>query len=187
MKIAVFGQDPGGTTGVAWGMFDLDLPDHGMVMRNREYSDQRQITGDERHQIRSITRYWSRFFKGVVRYGVHHKRVYFVCEDFTLRADTGAGKEYTSPERIMWGVEGYRMGMADAWHGSLRGQQRQVIMPEMIMQQPSQAATYGTKDRLNQWDCWIVGKEHCRSAWSHIGLFVKEAHIGYQQSLSKTA
>jgi len=175
MRIAVFGQDPGGTTGLAWGIFDLDLPNIAEVMKQRTDSDQVQVTGDEHDQIRRIANHWHKFFRtAVMRNGLHYSRCYYVSEDFVLRGgDMAAGKDGTSPERICWGVEGYRMGMADLWNQQHRGQSKKLIIPKPVFQQAGMAKGYATKERLKDWDCWIVGKEHSRSAWQHIGLFVK--------------
>jgi hypothetical protein len=185
--IAVFGQDPGGHTGVAWGVFKLDLLDLGEIMRTRSYSSQEEVTGDEYDQIKDITDLWQKFARtAVFQAGVPHSRVYYVCEDFVLRPGPNVGgKEGTSPERIMWGVEGYRLGQADQWNRMRRGRARKVVVPRMILQQPSQAKTFATGRRLREWDAWVVGKEHARSAWQHIGLFVAGYLNAYQQNLAR--
>jgi hypothetical protein len=86
--------------------------------------------------------------------------------------ETAGGRDATSPLALIWGVEGYRMGRADQWNESRRGQMRQVVMPPMILQPASQAKTYATNTRLKEWDLWVVGREHERSAWAHVALFL---------------
>lgn len=130
------------------------------------------VTGNERTQIREIANLWAAFYRCCVRSCLlPPENVWFVCEDFVLKpGETAGGKDATSPVALIWGVEGYRMGRSDEFKEARRG--RQVSMPPMVLQMAGQASTYATSQRLKEWDCWIVGREHERSAFKHIALFL---------------
>jgi hypothetical protein len=61
------------------------------------------------------------------------------------------------------------MGSADEYE---RGNWGPAGPVRVVWQQPSAAATFGTKSRLESWDCWVRGKQHERSAWRHLGVRV---------------
>lgn len=75
---------------------------------------------------------------------------------------------------IIYGIEGYRMGRADEWREHRRGP---LHVPPMIMQTASQAKGFATNKRLKEWDCWVVGREHERSAMQHLAYFVKHYQV----------
>lgn len=62
------------------------------------------------------------------------------------------------------------MGRAEQFAEMKRG--AKVMRPPMILQPAGQAATYATNARLRYWGLWVVGREHERSAWRHVALFL---------------
>lgn len=156
--------------------------DMAAILATRQQNGSQTVEGDARAQIREIAGVWQAFFQDCVhRDGIDHNKVYFVCEDFTYMSgvayhdNDGSASISTS---IIWGVQGYRMGRADEWHARKRGQRRKVVVPEMIMQQAGQASTFATGKRLREWGIWVPGKDHERSAWKHVALFLKQYQIG---------
>lgn len=172
MNVGVFGVDPGGSSGLAWGIFNPDERDIGEQLRTRLSSGSATVKGDERTQIREITSIWQAFYRACVHSALlPPDRVWFVCEDFVLKpGETAGGKDSTSPVALIWGIEGYRMGQVDQARLQRRGH---VAMPPMILQMAGQAKSYATGVRLKEWNCWVVGREHERSAFAHVALFLK--------------
>jgi hypothetical protein len=173
VNVGIFGCDPGGHTGLAWGIFDPDV-EVGAALRGRMNAGSTTVEGSERQQIREIANWWQSFYRQCVTSALlPPDRIWFVCEDFVLKpGETAGGRDATSPLSLIWGVEGYRMGRSDEWFESKRGQKRDRVMPPMILQMAGQAKSYATKARLRDWDLWVVGREHERSAWAHVALFL---------------
>jgi hypothetical protein len=168
-NVGIFSLDPGGKSGLAWGIFDptASLAD---ALANGLHKGSATAEGDEYDQIRAITEEWTRFYRMCVNECcMDPEAVEFICEDFVQRPNSSGGKEGQSPIRIMWGVEGYRMGRAAEFKGRARSKVK-IYAPRMILQHPSQASALGTRKRLESWDCWVVGREHERSAFAHIAV-----------------
>lgn len=165
-------MDPGGATGLAWAILSPELP-LGDALRGRMHAGSTTVEGTERHQIAEIASVWQSFYRHCVHSAlIPPTDVWYVVEDFVLKpGETAGGKDSTSPVALIWGVEGYRMGRRDEWAQHKRGQ---VHMPPMILQMAGQAKSVGTKDRLREFDLWVVGREHERSAWSHVAFFLKK-------------
>jgi hypothetical protein len=137
-------------------------------MKERLVSGSHTISGPERDQIKEIAYLWRSFYRYCVKSALlPPEQVDFVCEDFIQRPGSSGGKEGTSPERIAWGVEGYRMGAADEYKGRNKGLAH---VPPMIWQHPSQAQA--SSERIKSWGCWIKGREHELSAFRHIAVRV---------------
>lgn len=174
MNIGVFAVDPGGQTGLAWGIFDPKDKD-GLegALRNKMLSGSTTISGDERAQITEMASIWSDFYNACVRSAcLPPQNVWLVVEDFVLKpGETAGGKDATSPVALIWGLEGYRMGRRDEWKQHKRGP---AVMPPMILQMAGQAKSVATKQRMRDWGIWVVGREHERSAWAHVACFLKK-------------
>lgn len=180
MNIAVFAVDPGGHTGMGWGIFDPTLKDVGEQLRGRLSAGGATITGDQRTQIRGIVDLWQGFYHESVAKFIPPDQVWYVCEDYILKpGETAGGGESTISAELIWGVEGYRMGQAAQARKYRRGL---VVMPDMVLQMAGQAKSYATGRRLKEWDCWTVGKEHERSAWAHIAFFLKRYQIQFPRA-----
>jgi hypothetical protein len=183
VNIGIFGMDPGGHTGLAWGIFDPSHPEGvAGALRDRMNAGSITVEGDERTQIKEIASIWSSFYSACVRSALlPPNRVWFACEDFILKpGETAGGKDSTSPIAIIWGVEGYRMGREDEWHKHKRGAKSK--RPELMLQTAGEAKQYATNARLKDWGLWVVGREHERSAWSHVATFLKRYSIQHGQS-----
>jgi len=174
MNIGVFAVDPGGATGVAWGIFDPGAKD-GLegALRDRMLHGSTTVTGDERTQISELAQLWSDFYNSCVRSALlPPQNVWLVVEDFVLKpGETAGGKDSTYPVALIWGLEGYRMGRLYEWRQHKRGPAH---VPPMILQMAGQAKSVATNAKMKDWGIWVVGREHERSAWAHIALFLKK-------------
>lgn len=175
MSIGIFANDPGGATGLAWAVLDTDVSLED-ALRGKTFSGSATITGTPHEQIREIAAYWRKFVRGVT---IPRKSIYYVCEDFIyapgVNYEGDSGKISTS---IIWGVEGYLMGEADEFRRLRRG--AKVHAPPAILQSASQAKGFATNARLKEWDCWVVGRDHERSAYQHLAYFLKRYMIQHQ-------
>jgi len=169
---AIFCIDPGGHSGVAWGIVDETAPRAIDAVRNRIQSSSVTVEGTEPEQIRDLYSLWIHFKRHVILQGLlSPEQLDLVMEDFTLRGGQNVGgKEGTMPERVAWGFEGYRMGRADEW-GS---HHRMKHYTPITWQQPGAAARYWKKPILEDAGAWLKGKkfEHERSAYGHMLLRV---------------
>lgn len=163
---------------MAWGIFNPHAESVEEMLKTRMEAGSTTVTGDERTQIREVADLWQSFYRTCVRSALlPPDRVWFVMENFILKpGETAGGSDATISLALIWGIEGYRMGRADEWAEHKRGQ---VMMPSMILQMAGQAKSYATGDRLKEWTVWIKGREHERSAWSHIGFFLKKYKIQF--------
>lgn len=168
---SIFAVDPGGHTGIAWGTFPVSAGDIGAALAGRVFAGSITLEGDERQQIIDLALLWQDFYRAcVTEQMMDPKDVELVFEDFTLRPGShGGGKDGTSPERITWGFEGFRLGAYHQWLKTFH--KTPSYMPAIIWQQPSDSSAVSAKQqRLKEWGVWTVGREHERSAWSHIAL-----------------
>lgn len=181
MNIGVFSCDPGGATGTAWGIFNPHATSVEEMLKTRMEAGSTTVTGDERTQIREIASLWQSFYSACVRSALlPPDRIWLVMEDFILKpGETAGGKDATISLSLIWGLEGYRMGQEDQFKLLKRGAISK--RPPMILQMAGQAKSYATGQRLKDWDVWIVGREHERSAWSHIAYFLQK----YKQQFPK--
>lgn len=155
--------DPGGSSGVAWGMFDskVDVP---TAIRTRWNSGSTTITGGERHQIRQLCQLWRDFKRASVDIGLlPPENVEWVHENFIpLRS---LDEESISPIRISWGCVGHQMGEYEEWERHALGPAH---MTEIRFQSPSEASQAASGKDLREWGWWVVGREHERSAVKHV-------------------
>jgi hypothetical protein len=174
VNICVFGIDPGGHTGIAWGIFD-PKHDDGVpgALADRMNSGSATIGGSEREQIRELADIWESFYNLCCRDSllpVDH--VFLAVEDFVLKpGETAGGKDSTISLSLIWGLEGYRMGRAEQFR--LTNPDAEIHVPQMHLQLASQAKAFLSKQRQKEWGVWVVGREHERSAWAHVALFLK--------------
>jgi hypothetical protein len=158
--------DPGGATGVAWGVFDLKGGSFEEAMLGREHDGSKTLSGSEESQIRQLAVQWMLFYRRCVEeHGLGPGDVELVCENFVPQPGKAHTEEGVISIRIIWGLIGYRMGAADEYD---RGGWGPVAAPQMVLQMAETASTFAKSDRLRKWGCWVRGKEHERSAWKHI-------------------
>lgn len=138
---------------------DLDKKLIGDVMRSRTHILSDTVSGDD---VRQIIELAQRLFSWKEVCGLHDGQISYCMEDFIMRPNTQwGGRESLSPIRIGWGLMGYWAGLDEGCG-----------MESWLLQQPTAALTLGTRKRLEKWECWIIGREHERSAWSHVALRV---------------
>jgi hypothetical protein len=126
--IAIFTVDPGGSTGVTWGVYSLRCS----LVKNAMTFEADNLGA---------------------------RKIELVIEDFILLPKIHTpGKEGISPVRIAWGLVGYIWGQNDL-----------VGDPDPIWQSASIGMRFNTRQMLEQWGCWIKGREHERAAYAHAG------------------
>jgi hypothetical protein len=173
VNIGIFACDPGGATGLAWGICNPDV-DFGESLLSRTSSGSMTIKGDVRAQIRAIAEEWRKFYQHCVQEAMlPHNHVWYVCEDYIYHGGVNySGESAKISTALIWGVEGYRMGRADQWSNS-HGH-RKISVPPVILQTASSASGYATDARLKNWGLWVKGRDHERSAWRHFALFLQK-------------
>jgi len=166
----IFCVDPGQSTGVAWGILD----DHSRgtaieAVANRLESDSTTVTGKEPDQIRELYRLWTYFKRRCVRVNqLEPDWIDLVIEDFVLFPGEKPGRNTTTPERIAWGFEGYRMAMYDRHRPHADPPQRHLT--PAIWQKSGAAHRFSDRKLLTEANAWIRGREHERSAFAHMIL-----------------
>jgi hypothetical protein len=174
VNIGVFGVDPGGHTGCAWGIFN-PLVDVGEQLRTRLLSGQVTVEGDARHQIAEVAQLWGSFYNTSVKSAcLPVDRIWLVVENFMYSPGVNyEGETGYISTAIIWGLEGYRMGRQFEWHRHKRGKSH---IPSMILQPAGDAKNYASAKRFREWGVWergfAGGKEHQFSAWQHIAYFL---------------
>jgi hypothetical protein len=153
--IGIFAVDPGGHTGIAWGIFDQRQPLVKDAMLDRQASDSETIAGDEAEQLAQLVEIWDVFNDKCAKLKIP---VDLVIEDFSLLPKAHKpGKEGISPVRYAWVFVGYLWG------------REQTNTPEVHWQLPGVGLRYNTRQMLVNWDCWVKGRDHERAAYAHIG------------------
>jgi hypothetical protein len=181
MNIGVFSCDPGGATGLTWGIFNPHAGSIEKILASKLEDGSTTVTGDERTQIREVATLWQSFFSGCVRSALlPPERVWFVCEDYIYAPGVNyEGDSAKISTALIWGIEGYRMGRADEFRVG-RGR-KQVHVPTMILQPAGMAKSYATKERLKEWGMWERGhggkREHEFSALQHLVFFLHRYSI----------
>lgn len=172
MNIGVWACDPGGATGVAWAILNPHAKGGaGPALLSKQHAGSATINGDPRTQIREIAAIWQAFYRACVNDALlPPDKVFIVMEDFVYKPGTVYGGDDSKiSTALIWGLEGYRMGRRDEWSESHRGSP---VMPTMFLQTASQAKSHVTNARLKEWGLWVVGRDHERSAWQHVGHFL---------------
>jgi hypothetical protein len=176
VNVGVFSCDPGGQTGLKWGIYNPQAGDIGVQLKTPLHPGSATVSGSTREQIREIAEIWFSFFRTCVGVGqLPPEKCWFVCEDFIyapgVNYEGDSGKISTA---IIWGVEGYRMGRADEWRKRHKG--AKLYIPPMVLQSASEAKSYATAARIKEWGCWVRGYagklEHEFSATQHIAFFL---------------
>lgn len=179
MNIGVLSVDPGGKTGVAWGIFN-PLVSPWDALRTQMLTGSITVEGAPRNQITEVATLWSSFFNTAVNNArLPPDRVFLVVEDFIYSgANTYSGDSGMISTAIIWGIEGYRLGRRDEWLSRPGPKaRRKAEMPPMILQTASQAKSFATAKRFRDEGLWVRGwagkDEHIFSAWQHIVFFLQ--------------
>lgn len=164
-NIGVMCIDPGRSTGLAWAVIDPTSRLASDAIKNRLNSGSTTITGTPMEQARLLFNYWYGFKGDCVFTGLlPAENVHLVAEDFALTPMATPGKDTTAPERVIWAFEGYRSGRHDTYRKTKH-------FSEIHWQMPAAAHRYKTQAMLKPVDAWIRGREHERSAFSHMYLY----------------
>ena len=166
---AVIAVDPGRTTGVAAGYFDLK-PTLKETLRGGTNKKAIEVPGQWLAQSRELHGIvWRFVFRANVDHQLPLDNIHLVIEDFVLRRRQAGGA--TGDLTSIW--------VAAALCGSLvspSGSEGSEVWPpdpfSVYWQQPSSAKSLATNERLKLWDLYEVGSEHKRDAWRHVALRV---------------
>lgn len=162
----IFSIDPGGSTGVAWGVFNLEEKLVKDAMRNRRVSGSQTITGNEEIQLAQLVTLWDDFVYKCDRLDIAYD---LVIEDFSLLPKSHKpGKEGISPVRYAWYFVGFIHG------------RDMPIAQDVCWQLPGVGLRYNTKQMLDNWGCWVKGREHERAAWAHVGARLMRLYQGHR-------
>lgn len=172
MKLGLMAVDPGGTTGLAWGIFDTDGDGIADMLASGVSVGSAEATGSEQWQAARIVDHWLEFRD--LCSGLSYP-CELVIEDFVLRPGRAtADRAQLAPVRVTSLIEGmlcnHDLGK-DTGHGEETWNYlREWIVTKIVIQQVSAAKSFATKDRMQRWGIWQVGMRHSRDAWRHIAL-----------------
>jgi hypothetical protein len=155
-RVAIMAVDPGGTTGVARGTFDLGLGSVRECIAGCDDLESFDVAGDEREQAMGLALEWKEWqFDRHVEGGIALSDVVLVFEDWTPRLPLKSGERVVFyPVRIPAMFEGL------AWR---------CLPPDGVRWQlPSTAMTFATDARLRSWGLWFRGRVHQRDAARHV-------------------
>ena len=157
----IFAVDPGKKSGVAWAIVDERSETVATALQNKKHSGSCTVEGTEMEQALELFNFWQQFKTGcVVKHHLDPDDIVLVIEDFSLLPGAhSGGKEGVSPARIGWAFEGYRQGRGDKFRKAKH-------VTEAVWQLPG---AMRNKKHLKNWDCWVVGREHERAAFCHLG------------------
>ena len=163
--------DPGESTGVAWGIVDDKTRGKAYeAVAERLHGNSTTISGEEASQIRALYRLWTDFKKLCVQTALlDPKDIDLVIEDFVLFPGEKPGRDTTIAERVAWGLEGYRMAMYDQ-HRPHADPPLRHISPTVWQQSGAAHRFKNDRELMEKAGCWIRGREHERSAFSHMLL-----------------
>jgi hypothetical protein len=182
---AIFTIDPGESTGVAWGIVNERAETALEAVRDRLFSGSMTVIGEEENQIRQLYRAWSKFkLEAVQRHQMEPDWVDLVVEDFVLFPGEKPGRATTAPERIAWGLVGYRLALADHYRHNGRSLRRHIS--PVLWQKSGAAHRFANREILTKADAWIVGRDHERSAFAHMILrtnILMDMNVGARRSL----
>jgi len=156
---AVMAVDPGGTTGVYVGWVELKKSRVETLTEGLLKSKSVDVTGDFVEQGRKLLDIWVRFNFACNEALIPISNRHLAIEDFVLRRreEGGATGNLTS----CWVAGAFAMAV-DMFQ----------VEANISWQQPSDAMTLTTNERLKRWGLWVVGSEHQRAAAKHFVLRV---------------
>jgi hypothetical protein len=173
MRRAIFWVDPGGTTGVAWGIFDDRADTVIESMQTRTHSGSATIhhgriekaptgilQGIIRKQVKDISTLFDKFLDDAMKeYSKHGDvEIEFCVEHFVLTA----GKQHRP------GVEGIFPAFM------IGAIVREFSDEEILFQTAAKGMKWHTRAYHTKYNTWVVGKEHEREAWAHVAARLHE-------------
>lgn len=170
-KFAVMAVDPGGTTGLASALLNAERARTTRALMKRAVRkgalevEQIGSAGDPgphggpAHQAAQVYKRWLAFQSRAHAAGVPFGAIFLVIEEFALRQRSAD----LAPVAVTNALLAYLRGEGGTWAG--------IVRPDLLyFQQPSEAMTYATNDRLKAWGIWTVAQEHGRDATRHLAL-----------------
>lgn len=155
---AIWSLDPGGSSGLAWGIIDETAPTVAEALEGIQGKGSMTVKGQVEVQAMLLWedwRTWQTHASVEQADGVN-----MVVENFIIRPGMhGGGVEGVYPARIGWALWGLRYGHED-------------MFPTIHWQEPGDAMSFGTDKRLRSWGLWVRGREHERDAFRHLALRV---------------
>lgn len=171
-KFAIMAVDPGGTTGVARAFLNAGKAETTRALLGRAVR-KRALKVDEisppvdpgphggpAAQAAKIYRMWWDFqYKANVELSIPYGAIILVIEEFALRQRSAD----LAPVEVTNALLAYLRSESGGWPGIVR-------QDMLFFQQPSEAMTYATNERLKAWGVWTVGADHGRDATRHLAL-----------------
>lgn len=157
---AVFAVDPGGTTGVAAGHYELLGSMKKTMLEGRRMHKTAEVKGTWKQQGKAIAAMINKFlYTAQVEYAIPATAVHVVFENYLADPRrVGAGATNLDPVWVAAAACAY-LDRDDL---------------DLTWQTASQAKSYATNDRLRLWDLWVQGSEHMRDANRHLAWRVNQ-------------
>lgn len=152
---AILAVDPGGTTGVAAGHYELLGSMKRTVTTGQRMHKTAEVKGDWLEQANTIVQLAVRWaYTAQVEHHIPADRLHVVFENYI-----------PDPKRVGAGAT----DLSPVWVGAPAGA---MIVNELgldvVWQTASEAKGYATNERLKQWGLWVVGSAHERDANRHL-------------------
>lgn len=166
---AFFSVDPGETTGIGAGLFELHATLKATVTKGKRMHKTAEVYGDYLEQGREIAHLmWKFQYTMQVEQGIAADRIHFIFEDFVLRRkrEGGATGNLTSCWVASAATMAYVLPTAPIFDPLDKTPGRVPDLLPINWQQPSEGYFY--RDRLKEYDLWVVGSEHERLCNAHI-------------------
>lgn len=164
---AILGIDPGGTTGVAAGYFDL-RPTRKETIGTLRNAKSAEVEGSWLEQGVRLAEIINKFvYTANVENSIPLPNISVAIEDFILRRREAGGA--TGNLTSVW--------VAAAMMGAYVRTMPVNYNVRFKWQQPSSAKNLATDARLKDWGLWVKGSAHKRDAWRHIILRLDELII----------
>lgn len=182
-RFAIMAVDPGGTSGVAFGLLNakrnVDGTLRGLLKRavKRKAIWTTEAKGEAWEQAWYLGNAWAAFhFRCVVELGIDAPDVHLVLERFQLRnlhADLAPVSVTHALMALLYKMPYSHVGDATAMNPS-NVDEGFWPLGEVEFQEPSVAKRYATNQRLRDWGVWVVGSEHKRDATRHLCVKASE-------------
>lgn len=156
-RLAVMAFDPGGTTGVAWGVMQV-RDTLAATLQGAELASC-DLTGEYQQQATKLLDLWNTLVFGWnVEREIPLDCIHLVSEGFSLRKFGSSDKKGLYPVWISAMFEGL------VWESGVR----------MRYQEPA-TKSRSTSARMKRWECWEVGvSDHRKDAMRHLAFRVNK-------------
>lgn len=156
-RLAIMTFDPGGTTGVAWGVMDVE----GTLAETLQGAELAScdITGNHQQQANKLHDLWTTLHYGwLVERQIPDDNIHLVSEGFSL-------SKIGSREKV---------GLYPIWIAAMFEGLVWVSGARIVYQEPS-TKRRSTTARMKRWGCWERGaSEHRKDAMRHLAYRVNQ-------------